>query len=79
MNQFDKALAEIVGKFNERLKRAKVLREAIGGRANISDQEAEDLIARQYADLRTWTPEKLIGEFVDPEEMLIRELSKKIG
>lgn len=78
MNQIDEVVKALGGKFNRRLARLKVLREALGPKAKISPEEAAELITRQRSVLESWTAAELIDEFIDPEELLIRELSKML-
>ena len=77
MNPYKQALKDLERKYQGRIKRGKALaRDA--EMVVLSEADAEKMVESQIADLRSWTFEDLIAEFVDPEELLVREVLKRL-
>ena len=71
----DKVVKEISRKHRDRNRRARVLARSIAGRLNLSCDEVRELAERERSELLQWTSERLINEFVDYEELILRALA----
>lgn len=75
MNYLKVVVKNLERKVKRRVKRAKLLSQVVGP---VTEDEARKMIERQVEDLSTWTQRELIDEFCDPEELVLREASKRL-
>lgn len=68
----------LVKKYQERAKRALIMLDVITKADEIDEHIADRLIESEIEEIKRWPVHRILNEFVDSEELLIRALSKKI-
>ena len=74
MDILKEAVAGLKARFAGRIQRAEMLIDGM----KIDKEIANALVKAQYEEIISWSKEKIIREFVDQEELLIRGLLKDI-
>jgi hypothetical protein len=77
MDALKRSIKAIERRNKQRIKRAMVIHEAVSP-VGWTDAAADRLIDAQLNEIRSWPVEKIIDEFIDREELLIRAASKMI-
>ena len=76
MNHLKSAVQELKKKTLARIKRAEAL---VRDTDPINRKKANNMINAQWDEIATWDKSKIMAEFIDPQELLIREVLNKIG
>lgn len=76
MTEIKRLLTELRGKTLGRIRRAEVLTENL---PEMNRAEIDAMINSQIAYLMEWSKADIIKEFCDPEELLMREILRRMG